>query len=182
MDVHIETPRLLIREILPADDKGMFALDSDADVHRYLGNRLVKTVEESRRVIEILRQQYQQLGIGRWAMLDRDTHEFMGWIGFKRMLEPVNKHSMHLDFGYRLRKEFWRRGYATEGSLACLDYGINTLHFKDIYAMTHIDNAASRRVLEKVGFTLEEIFAWDAAEPAWREPGAPTTWYAYNSK
>ena len=174
----IETDRLIIRSLLPQDDEGMFHLDSDPEVHRYIGNKPVKIIEESRDVIAFIRQQYEEFGIGRWAMLDRMNNEFIGWIGFKLVKGPINKHSNFIDFGYRTRQKFWNRGYATEASKACLEYGLTTLKYKDIYAMTDINNAASRRVLEKTGFRLIEIFEYDA-EPNWRAPNELTTWYKY---
>ncbi len=163
---------------MPTDEKGMFLMDTNAAVHKYLGNHPLKTLEEVRKVIQFVRQQYTDLGIGRWAVLEKETNEFVGWTGFKYMQDMVNKHVDHYDFGYRLRQEFWGKGYATESALAALKYGITTLRLKDIYAMTDIDNLASRHVLEKIGFTLVEIFKYDA-EPTWREPDAPTTWYEY---
>jgi RimJ/RimL family protein N-acetyltransferase len=96
------------------------------------------------------------------------------------MTETVNKHTGHYDFGYRFREEFWGKGYATEGGKACLKHGMEQLKLQNIYAMTHIDNLASRRVLEKCGFTLIEIFGCDAA-PNWQEANEPTTWYAYTA-
>jgi len=108
---------------------------------------------------------------------EKDTNDFVGWMGFKYMEGPVNKHTNYYDFGYRLARRFWGKGYATESSKAALDYGLETLQLKGIYAMTDINNLASRNVLEKVGFNYIETFGYDAAEPIWRERGQPTTWY-----
>jgi RimJ/RimL family protein N-acetyltransferase len=153
-------------------------MDSNPNVHRFVGNAPVKSLEDSERVIRILRQQYNDFGIGRWAMLEKATGDFIGWIGFKYMTETVNKHKNYHDFGYRLREEFWNQGYATEGAKGCLKYGTEGLKLKQIFAATHVDNVASRRVLEKCGFSLVEIFGYDA-EAAWRTHNEPTTWYAF---
>lgn len=179
MDVFIETERLIIRPLLAEDEEGMFRMDSDAEVHKYLGRHPYKDIEESRENIRFVRQQYEDYGIGRWAMLNKATNEFIGWTGFKYMPITVNKHSNFHDFGYRLARDSWGKGYATEGAIAALDYGINTLQFKDIYAMTDVANAASRRVLEKIGFTYIETFGYDDPTLKWRAQGEPTTWYKY---
>ena len=176
MSVHIETPRTLIRELLPEDEAGMFAMDSDPEVHRFVGRRPLSSVDESRAVISFVRGQYITKGIGRWAIVLRETGEFVGWTGFKLIENMVNGYSGHYDFGYRLAQKYWGKGLATEASRAALEYGIATLGLKNIYAMTDVNNNASRQVLEKLGFRLIEIFAYDA-EPDWRDTGDPTTWY-----
>lgn len=177
MSFRIETPRLLIRELRPSDEYGMFAMDSDPEVHRYLGNQPVSTIEQSRETIAFVRQQYVSDGIGRWAVELKETGEFIGWTGFKLMHEMVNGHVNHYDFGYRHLQRFWGQGYAYEAAQAALDYGIKVLGFKDIYGMTDVENKGSRRLLEKLGFRLVEIFAYDAP-PTWRAHfGEPTTWY-----
>lgn len=173
-----ETDRLIIRHLQPYDDKGMFLMDSDPKVHSYVGKKPVKTVEETRAVIDFIRQQYLDFGMGRWAVIEKSTNEFVGWTGFKHMIGPANGHTNFCDFGYRLAHRFWGKGYATESGLAAVKYGLRILKLQDIYAMTDVDNIASRRVLEKTGFKLMEIFNYDA-EPNWREPGQPTTWYQY---
>jgi ribosomal-protein-alanine N-acetyltransferase len=178
MNYFIETERLLIRELLPSDTEGMFAMDSDPEVHKYIGNHPLEKIEQSRDVIAFVRQQYADLGIGRWAVIEKGTNDFVGWTGFKKMTTPVNKHVGHYDFGYRLATRHWGKGYATESAKAVLHYGIEKLGFTDIYGMTDVGNAASRNVLEKLGFKLVEIFAYDA-EPNWRADGELTTWYNY---
>ena len=59
----IETERLILREIISADLEGMFELDSNPQVHRFLGNKPVKHIDESRLYIEKIRQQYTGNGI-----------------------------------------------------------------------------------------------------------------------
>lgn len=178
MNVLIETERLLIRPLEITDYTGMFEMDSDPEVHRYVGNEPVKNIERIKEVIGMVRQQYEDFGIGRWAVIEKATNDFAGWTGFKFMTGPINNHNNFHDFGYRLARRFWGLGYATEAGQAALSYGIQTLNFKDIYAMTDIDNAASRRVLEKLRFKHIETFDYDA-EPNWRTTGEPTTWYRW---
>ena len=178
MDIFIETERLYIRELILSDDKGMFEMDSDPLVHKYVGKKPVETIEQSRDVIDFVVQQYKEFGIGRWAVLEKETNDFVGWTGFKFMKDAVNGHQGHYDFGYRLTRKHWGKGYATESGNASLHYGIDTLKFKDIYGMTDVNNAASRHVLEKLGFKFIETFKYDA-EPNWRAKGELTTWYKW---
>jgi ribosomal-protein-alanine N-acetyltransferase len=175
----LQTPRLFIRELLPSDEAAMFAMDSDPEVHRFLGNMPYTDIQQSRENINIIRQQYTDHGIGRWAVELKETGAFIGWTGFKRMVDKVNGHVGHLDFGYRHARRYWGNGYAYEAAKAGLDYGVATLGFTDIYAMTDVHNAGSRYILEKLGFELVEVFAYDAP-PSWRAHyGEPTTWYRF---
>ena len=176
MSIRIDTERLYIREILPEDEAAMFEMDNDPEVHRFLGNNPLKTIEESRAMIAFIRQQYVDAGIGRWAVIEKSSGEFIGWTGFKLMRESVNGHTDFIDFGYRHLRRFWGKGLASEAARAALNYGVQTLDIQDVYAMTDIDNGASRHILESLGFKLVEIFPYDGS-PGWRAAGLPTTWF-----
>jgi len=82
MDHFIETERLYIRELLPEDEEGMFEMDSDPEVHRFVGQRPIKTHEEAHNTINFIRKQYEDNGIGRWAVIEKETNGFIGWTGF----------------------------------------------------------------------------------------------------
>jgi len=177
MDIHIETERLLIRELQSSDDQGMFELDSDAEVMRYIGRKPVESIEESREVIAFVRQQYEANGIGRWAVIEKETGDFLGWVGFKLIQELTNNHINFYDFGYRFVRRSWGRGFATEASIASLHFGKKELKLPDIYAMTDVNNGASRHILEKLGFQLLETFRFER-NPGWRtDDDLEATWY-----
>jgi len=103
----------------------------------------------------MIRQQYIHNGIGRWAVIEKDTNHFVGWAGLKLVKEPTNGHVNYYDLGYRFIKKYWGKGYATECAKASLDYGFAQLKADEIFAMTDAGNDASRRVLEKAGFTQD---------------------------
>lgn len=157
MKIFIETERLIIREITLKDIDGMFEMDSNPEVHKYLGNQPLKTKEESRAMITFIRQQYEDFGIGRWAMIEKTTGNFMGWTGFKFINEMVNGHINYYDLGYRMIPKYWGKGYATEAAKACLEYN-NKLKLTPIYAIADNDNISSKNVLVKSGFTPAETF------------------------
>jgi [ribosomal protein S5]-alanine N-acetyltransferase len=175
-EILFETDHMIIREFISTDDVGMFEMDSDKEVHKFLGNKPFKTIEESKNLIAFIQEQYIENGIGRWAILDKAAHEFVGWTGFKWIKETINRHQNYYDFGYRLKRKFWGKGYATESGISALRYGIEMLQLKNIYAMTDANNFASRRVLEKIGMTYIETFDYDG-ELSWIAEGEPTTWY-----
>lgn len=155
----LETLRLRIREMRIDDVDGMFALDSNPNVHRYLGNTPIKTKAEALSLIKTVRNQYETLGIGRWVMEERETGEFVGWTGFKLNTEPVFGHQNFLDIGYRLREEFWGKGYAYESAVACMDYIFKNTEYTIINAMAMTENHASVTILnEKLGMRELGIF------------------------
>src|SRR5688572_20999829 len=99
MQIFIETPRLILRELLPEDDQAMFELDSNKEVHTYLGNQPLTNIDQSREIIAFIRKQYVDNGIGRWAVIEKSTGEFAGWSGLKLMKELTNDHVNYYDLG-----------------------------------------------------------------------------------
>ena len=167
MKAGIETNRLILRELEMTDDTSMFQLDSDADVHKYLGNNPVKTIEESRQIIAMIQQQYKDYGIGRWAMIEKSSNDFIGWAGLKFITEPINNHVHYYDLGYRLVKRYWGKGFATEAAQAALDYGFTVLKQDFIYGIAVVENTASIHVLQKAGLTPVENFMHAGLPHVW---------------
>ncbi len=163
----LQTPRLILRELLPSDDIGLFELDSNPEVHTYVGKNPITTIEQAREVIAFIRQQYIDNGIGRLAVIHKETNAFMGWAGLKLYKTEANAHSNFYELGYRFIQKYWGKGYATEAAKAIIDYGFNEMGLTEIFAMTDIDNKASRHVLEKCGFTYIEDFDLEGQNCAW---------------
>jgi len=165
MDVYIETERLILRPVLETDLEGMFELDSDPDVHKYLGNKPIKTKEEAKKAIDYIVKQYHERGIGRWAVVDKATKEFMGWSGLKLNTKEESYHPNFSDFhdvGYRFIKRFWGKGYATESAKAAIDYAFNTMQLQTVYGITEMGNEASHNVLLKLGLIHEENYVFES--------------------
>ena len=168
MKTSIETERLLMRELLPTDDAGMFELDSNPEVHVYLGKTPVKSIEESREAIAHIRQQYLENGIGRWAVILKETGEFIGWSGLK-LEKNVNGYKTFYDLGYRFIQKHWGKGYAFESAKAFVDFGFTEMKLPVINAYTDSDNLNSRKILEKVGMKFVNSFELDGTEEVWYE-------------
>ena len=163
----IETERLILREMIPSDDEGMFELDSNPEVHRFLGNKPVKYIEESRGYIENIRKQYVENGTGRWAVILKETNEFIGWSGIKLVKESVNNHQDFYEIGYRFIQKHWGKGYATEAGLAFVNYAFNEMKIENLYAYADAGNEGSRNVLEKLGMHYVNSFEFDGEEHVW---------------
>lgn len=167
MYIYLETKNLIIRELRLEDTDGMFALDSDPDVHQYLGNKPIHTKQESIDVIHYIRQQYKDNGIGRWAIMDKQTNEFVGWTGLKLITTEINGLTNYYDLGYRLLKKYWGKGIATEAAVATLRYAFENLNLLEVYAMVDSQNIASNKVLKKVGFRYIKMFIIERQEHNW---------------
>ncbi|MDP3313781.1 GNAT family N-acetyltransferase [Lutibacter sp.] len=167
MKIFAETERLILREILPTDIDGLFELDSDPEVHRYLGNKPVSSKDEIVKVINFIRQQYIDNGIGRWAIIDKQTNEFIGWTGLKFEKNETNNHKNYYDLGYRLIKKYWGKGIATEAAFASLEYAFDKLNTDYVYAMADCENEGSNKILKKVGLKFIKTFDLDGIKHNW---------------
>ncbi|MBT8275171.1 MAG: GNAT family N-acetyltransferase [Bacteroidia bacterium] len=167
MNIHIETDRLILRDMEEYDVEGIFALDSDPDVHEYLGKNPITTMKQAREVIDYVRNQYKKHGIGRWAVIDKKTNDFIGWSGLK-FETTVREEFDYYDLGYRFRKKYWGKGIATETAIASLKYGFEKLKLDEISGAADVDNLASNKILQKVGLKYVETFNYE---------GIPHHWY-----
>lgn len=167
MKIHAETPRFILREIEFTDVDGMFALDSNAEVHKYLGNKTVASKEETIKIIESIRQQYLDFGIGRWAIIEKETNAFVGWSGLKFVTDTINNQQNYYDLGYRLLPKFWGQGIATESAIASIEFAFNQLNCSEIYGIADVDNAGSNKILKKVGLQFVESFDINEIKHNW---------------
>lgn len=165
--IFAETERLILREIIPSDIDGMFELDSDPEVHKYLGKNPVTDKEQINKVINHIRQQYTDNGIGRWAIIDKNNKNYIGWTGLKFVTDLTNNHKYYYDLGYRLIKKYWGQGIATETAIASLNYAFEQLNTKEVYAMADCENDVSNKILTNVGLKFIEIFDLDGIKHNW---------------
>lgn len=165
----IETERFYLREIDFQDVDDLFEMDADPQVHLYIENKPMQKKEQIVEVIKILQQQYAENGIARWAVVDKQTGECVGWSGLKLFRTPLNGHVNFYELGYRFKTKHWGKGYATETSRAIIDYGFNQLNLTALYAITHPDNEKSIHVLNKLGFQFSEVFDYEGDLTDWFE-------------
>ncbi|MEZ5054471.1 MAG: GNAT family N-acetyltransferase [Chitinophagales bacterium] len=100
-------------------------------VHLYIENNPVKSIDEITKVIKQLKEQYIKNGIARWAVVDKTTNECVGWSGLKYSNQTINNHTNFYDLGYRFKRKHWGKGFATESSIAILNYGLEAEYRKN---------------------------------------------------
>lgn len=153
--ITLTTPRLLMRQLLEEDAPELYLLNSDPEVLRYTGDVPFASVDEAREFIRRY-DQYTLYRRGRLGMFSKETGAFIGWCGLK--YHPFNEET---ELGFRLKREYWNKGYATEAALASLDYGFNQLGLSTIMGRVIKENTASIRVLEKIGMRYWKNFDFE---------------------
>jgi ribosomal-protein-alanine N-acetyltransferase len=166
-EILAESERLIYRKIIPEDAANLFLLDSNIDVHRYLGKNTFKNIEQAIVLIKNIHQQYIDYGIGRWATIEKSSGDFIGWSGLKFITTIENNHTNFHDVGYRFLPAYWGKGYATESAQAALKYGFTKMKLDVIFGTCHEENKASRRVLEKNGLKFIEKYKWKDLSCDW---------------
>ena len=154
MHIVFETPRLILRQFTEEDAPLILLLNSDPEVVKFIHEPALASEEQAKKIfLDIILPQYKN-NLGRWAIYTKTGNEFIGWCGLKYRPEPDE-----IDLGYRLKKDAWGKGYATEAAKHTLDHGFNNLNLDIIIGRAHIQNYASIKVLEKIGmqFVREEL-------------------------
>jgi RimJ/RimL family protein N-acetyltransferase len=143
----LDTPRLALREVEAGDVDAFYALDRDPSVMRYIADGKVGTRESSEKAVaRALRYYGLYPGLGKWCAIERSSGRFAGWFSLNYVPKTVE-----VEVGYRLLPLAWGRGLATEGASALVRYGFDRVGLSRIIGLTHPDNLASQRVLQKAG-------------------------------
>ncbi len=147
----LETERLILRLQTTDDAPFILELVNDPSWIQFIGDRGVKTGEEAARYIEngAIRM-YEQFGFCLYIVAKKEDQTPIGICGFVKRdtLEDV-------DIGFAFLPDYWGKGYAYEAALAVLAYGLDTLGFNRIVAITTQDNHASAKLLERIGLQFE---------------------------
>lgn len=145
----LETRRLILREIIIDDFHELYRMNSDPEIMKYVGDGSIRDHQQMINELEMLISHYtRKPGLGIWATILKDTNTFVGASGL-----VYYDNTPEIEVGYRMLKEHWNKGYATEASFGLLKYGFETLRLNKIVSSAHVENAASRRVMEKIGMT-----------------------------
>jgi ribosomal-protein-alanine N-acetyltransferase len=142
----LTTPRLLLRPFREEDADALHAVLSGEGVLRYFPPGPRPTREVAVRMIDRILRHWEEHGFGLWAVESRATGELMGRCGLQRIPETGETEADII-----LGAPFWGRGYATECIEAGLRYAAENLPAKEVVGIIHPENAASRRLLEKLG-------------------------------
>jgi RimJ/RimL family protein N-acetyltransferase len=147
----LHTARLRLRPFTATDADALYALHSDAHVLRYWDSPPWTEQARAERFIADCRQLAED-GTGARLAMDRGSDgSFLGWCSLTRW----NPDYRSATLGYCLAEAAWGHGYATEAARAVLQWAFGALDLNRVQAEADTRNAASARVLEKLGFVRE---------------------------
>jgi RimJ/RimL family protein N-acetyltransferase len=146
----IRTDRLVLRRWMQADREPFARINSDGAVMEFMPGPL--STEESNQMVDRIEAHFERYGFGLWAAELQRSAEFIGYIGlasprFEAAFMPC------VEIGWRLAREYWQRGLATEGASAVVRHAFEVLELPGLVSFTVPANVRSRRVMEKLGMT-----------------------------
>jgi RimJ/RimL family protein N-acetyltransferase len=145
MDI-IQTNRLVFRKFSQADIESLFFLLSDPIVMKYCSGTL--NIIGTQKWLDLVIESYKKYGYDYWAVYERNTDDFLGQIGILNQ-EIDGKQEECLAF--MIGQKYWNKGYATEGSIACINYAFKSLKLEKLIATVNPENLQSICVLRKIG-------------------------------
>ncbi|MCE7983234.1 MAG: N-acetyltransferase [Caldilinea sp. CFX5] len=155
----LQTERLILREVQPADAADVLVFRGDAYVQRF-NSAPLQTIEEATLFIADARNLYDaQGGIG-WGITLRGEDRVLGGVS----LHSWSQYHRRAEVGYDLARARWGQGIGSEAVRAVLHFGFTQLNLNRIEAATIADNHESVNLLKKLGFTLEGIrrsYSWE---------------------
>jgi RimJ/RimL family protein N-acetyltransferase len=158
--LQLATPRLILRPWQDRDRAPFAAMNADPAVMTFFAAPI--TPEESNAAIDRYLLQLDRDGFTMLAAEHRETGDFAGVIGMQTMRDLVpNLPQPVVEIGWRLPLAYHGQGLATEGARAIIDHAFTELHLAEVVAITAEGNAASRRVMEKLGMTHRPELAFD---------------------
>lgn len=166
--VEIEAGRLLLRGWREEDLEPYARMCADPEVMRHIADGFDPHAPAERGAGLRFVRHWEERGFGLWAVEEKGGGAFTGFAGLAYQEDWVGgEHKTEV--GWRLGREFWGRGLATEAAKAGVDYGFEKLGLERIISIIQPGNHASRRVAEKAGLSPR-------GETRWR--GTPVVWYA----
>lgn len=146
----LRSDRIELRPMTPEHLPHLVALDADAEVLRFILGR-ARTAGEAEAFWgpKCAETGPDAVGLGWWVGFGPDD-EFLGWWDLSPDV-PVPRRPVRAEAGWRLRREHWGRGLATEGARELLAHGFDTVGLDVVWAETMAVNTASRAVMAKLG-------------------------------
>ena len=149
----LDTERLLLRPITVDDAEFILALLNEPSFLRYIGDKQVRNVEDARQyILNGPIASYERHGLGLLLVELRDSHTRIGMCGLLKRDELPEP-----DIGFALMPDFWNKGFAFEAAAAVLQDARDRLKLQRILAITSLDNDASIKLLERLGFKFDRV-------------------------
>ena len=150
----LRTPRLVLRRWRETDVAPLAAINGDPEVMRWIGTGGTRDLEQTRAGVAALEREWDQTGMGLFAVEILATGELAGLTGLAvpRFLPEIMP---AIEVAWRFGRSFWGQGIATEAARAALEFGLTSRELERIVAIVQVGNGASERVMRKLGMRLE---------------------------
>ncbi|MEJ2179948.1 MAG: GNAT family N-acetyltransferase [Gammaproteobacteria bacterium] len=143
----LETKRLKLRQWIRDDYKVFAAINADPEVMKFFPSILSEEESDSfARKIDFL---MKKMGWGFWAVELKNKSSFIGFVGLRQQ-EVELPFSPCVEIGWRLSKDHWGFGYATEAAQAVLKFAFEVLRLNEVVSFTSLKNKRSQAVMEKL--------------------------------
>jgi RimJ/RimL family protein N-acetyltransferase len=152
--MELETTRLRLEPFELSHFDGLRAMESDPEIMRYISNGVVKTPEETLTSIERVQSRWQQYGFSWWAMREKESGEIVGACCLQHL---DNQDGAPLEIGWRLNAYYHGKGFATEAAQAIVKFAVEQVGVKYLVAVADPENAASQKVMQRLGMTYKAI-------------------------
>ena len=150
MRIVLETDRLYFRELSENDYKDLSEILQDKETMYTFEHAF--SDEEVNEWFNRQVNRYIEYGFGIWAVIKRDTNEFIGTCGLT--IQEINKEKF-LEIGYLFKKRYWHKGYAVESAFGCKKYAFEILKADKVYSIIRENNISSQKVAKRIG--MEKI-------------------------
>lgn len=156
----LQTPRLRLRPCNRQDVDALHSLWTNAEVRRYLWDNEEIDRATAATVVESAIESWHRHGAGLSVVLLQDA--IIGFCGLRQFGEQEEWELL-----YGLLPAYWGRGYAVESARAVLSHAFRTLPCDRVASRTDPPNAASMRVMEKLGLRFDGVRFEDGRETVW---------------
>jgi RimJ/RimL family protein N-acetyltransferase len=151
--------------LVPCTDdhvEGLHAMNADPEVMRYVSGR-PEAFEETVAMVERVKRRWIEFGYSWWSFIERESGEIVGAgaiQNLRRDASPEPDPACPLEIGWRLRREYWHRGMATEAARAMAGFAFDTVRADELYAVCDPDNFASASVMKRLGMQDRGLQTW----------------------
>lgn len=152
----LTTSRLRLEPFADAHLDGLNRMNSDAAVMRYLGGR-PETREDTQAAIDRVKARWAEWGYSWWSFIEHDSGEIVG----AGCIQHLGRDQANpLEVGWRLRRDRWGQGLASEAAQRMAAFAFDDLQAPLLCAVCHPENAASARVMQRLGMRYRGIERW----------------------
>jgi RimJ/RimL family protein N-acetyltransferase len=146
----IRTERLLMRRWRESDREPFAALNADPETMKFFPETLDRAASDA--LVDRIEARFDRVGYGLWALEVSETGEFIGFTGLNPMPDGVPG-AGGVEVGWRLARQAWHHGYATEAARAALEVAFDGVGLSEIWSMTAVLNEPSAAVMRRLGMT-----------------------------